>query len=137
MRFLFLSLFLLLPLHVSSDDKLSGTIIGTEASVDYSTGSVSTTVNNRECAFDGDFDTFLKDYYPNELKNKDIEVFFINNQKNLDKFITYTKRGYDIKIICQQLNLNLDCIKKLIFAANKKPIYSSFFKKYTEAKKTS
>ena len=29
----------------------------------------------------GDFDTFLKDYYPNELKNKDIEVFFINNQK--------------------------------------------------------
>ena len=62
MRFLFLSLILLLPLYVFSDEKLSGTIIGTEASVDYSTGSVSTTVNNRECAFDGDFDTFFASF---------------------------------------------------------------------------
>ena len=62
MRFLLLSFILLLPLYVFSDEKLSGTIIGTEVSVDYSTGSVSTTINNRECAFDGDFDTFFASF---------------------------------------------------------------------------
>jgi len=63
--FLRLSLFvsaLLFPLFVFSDEKLSGTIIGTEASVDYSTGSVSTSVNNRDCAFDGNFDTFFASF---------------------------------------------------------------------------
>ena len=62
MRLILLSFILLIPLPVLSDKKLSGTIIGTEASVDYSSGSVSTTVNNRECAFDGDLNTFFATY---------------------------------------------------------------------------
>ena len=51
----------------------------------------------------GDFDTFLKDYYPNELKNKDIEVFFINNRENLNDFLDYITIGYNIKSASQRL----------------------------------
>ncbi len=61
-RLLLLSFIFLIPIPVFSDEKLSGTIIGTEASVDYSSGSVSSTVNNRECAFDGDLNTFFATY---------------------------------------------------------------------------
>lgn len=43
-------------------EKLSGTVIGTEYSVDYSTGTSSTTVNTREAAFDGDLNTFFASY---------------------------------------------------------------------------
>ncbi len=43
-----------------ADDRLTGTVIGTTESVDYSnTGSPSTTVNTRENAFDGDLTTFF------------------------------------------------------------------------------
>ncbi len=43
-----------------ADDKLTGTVIGTEQSVDYSnTGSPSATVNTRYMAFDGDLNTFF------------------------------------------------------------------------------
>ena len=42
--------------------KLSGGVIGTERSVDYSTGSASITVNGRYNAFDGSFDTFFASY---------------------------------------------------------------------------
>lgn len=43
-----------------ADDRLTGTVIGTTESVDYSnTGSPSTTVNTRENAFDGDTNTFF------------------------------------------------------------------------------
>ncbi len=50
--------------HIPSEKSrlLSGTIIGTKTSVDYSTGSVSATVNGRECAFDGDLSTFFASY---------------------------------------------------------------------------
>jgi len=41
---------------------LHGTVIGTAASVDYSTGSMSTTVNTRECAFDGNLSTYYASY---------------------------------------------------------------------------
>lgn len=41
---------------------LTGRIIGTERSVDYSTGQVSTTVNSRENVFDGDFTTYFASY---------------------------------------------------------------------------
>lgn len=46
----------------ADDQRLTGTVIGTEASVDYNTGAVSSTVNNRECAFDGDIDTYFASY---------------------------------------------------------------------------
>ena len=57
-----------LPHDVESSEKagegtlLSGTIIGTRTSVDYSTGSVSVSVNKREEAFDGDLNTFFASY---------------------------------------------------------------------------
>ena len=44
------------------DAKLSGTVIGTEKSVDYGTNAASTTVNTRERAFDGDLDTYFAAY---------------------------------------------------------------------------
>lgn len=42
--------------------KLEGTIIGTEKSVDYGNGMSSTTVNTRQNAFDGNYDTFFASY---------------------------------------------------------------------------
>lgn len=42
--------------------KLTGTVIGTEYSVDYTTGAQSTTVNTAACAFDGNLDTFFASY---------------------------------------------------------------------------
>ena len=41
---------------------LSGEIIGTAETIDYSTGKKSTTVNTVQNAFDGDFDTFFASY---------------------------------------------------------------------------
>ena len=54
------ALLLLMPtMWAMADDsyKLSGTVIGTAESVDYSTSQKSTTVNTREMAFDGDLNT--------------------------------------------------------------------------------
>ena len=46
-----------------ADDKLTGTVIGTLESVDYSnTSAPSLTVNTRDCAFDGDLKTFFASY---------------------------------------------------------------------------
>lgn len=42
--------------------KLSGTIIGTAYSVDYSSGQKSTTINTRHNVFDGDFETYFASY---------------------------------------------------------------------------
>ena len=44
------------------DAKLLGTVIGTEKSVDYGTNTASTTVNTRECAFDGNLNTYFAAY---------------------------------------------------------------------------
>lgn len=44
---------------VADDQKLTGTVIGTTESVDYSYSRKSTTVNTREMAFDGDLNTFF------------------------------------------------------------------------------
>ena len=44
------------------DSKLSGAVIGTEESVDYGTNAASTTVNTRECAFDGNLNTYFAAY---------------------------------------------------------------------------
>ena len=44
------------------DPKLSGTIIGTTMFVNYSNNQASTTINTRECAFDGDLTTYLATY---------------------------------------------------------------------------
>ncbi len=41
---------------------LKGTVIGTQTSVDYATGSSSMLVNTRAMAFDGKFDTFFASY---------------------------------------------------------------------------
>lgn len=53
---------LLMPLSSIAADKLTGTIIGTEYSYDYSRGQRSTTVNTRNDAFDGNLDTFFASY---------------------------------------------------------------------------
>ena len=46
--------------RVAADDgKLTGTVIGTTLSVDYSSGQSTQTVNTREQAFDGKLDTFF------------------------------------------------------------------------------
>ncbi len=45
-----------------ADSKLSGTIIGTAMFVNYDNNQASTTVNTRECAFDGDLTTYLATY---------------------------------------------------------------------------
>ena len=59
-----LILLLLMPCFtLSAQDKLlSGTVIGTAVSVDYSTGQASTTVNTAADAFDGDLNTFFASY---------------------------------------------------------------------------
>lgn len=48
--------------QVSADDQLTGTVIGTRNSVDYSTSAKSTTVNTCADAFDGNLDTFFASY---------------------------------------------------------------------------
>ena len=50
-----------LPISMTAADKLSGTPIGS-TSVDYSTGTESTTVNTVANAFDGRLDTFFASY---------------------------------------------------------------------------
>lgn len=44
------------------DLKLSGTVIGTLTSVDYGSNTPSTKVNTRECAFDGNLNTYFAAY---------------------------------------------------------------------------
>lgn len=55
---------LMMPLQQAKadDEKLSGTVIGTTESVDYTTSRKSTTVNTREMAFDGNLSTFFASY---------------------------------------------------------------------------
>ncbi|MBR5325064.1 MAG: hypothetical protein IKU49_01075, partial [Prevotella sp.] len=47
---------------VSADDLLTGQVIGTEVSVDYSTNGRTTEVNTCKDAFDGDLNTFFASY---------------------------------------------------------------------------
>ena len=58
----FLSIFFGVCPIKGQDAKLSGTVIGTEKSVDYGTNTASTTVNTCECAFDGNLDTYFAAY---------------------------------------------------------------------------
>jgi len=58
----FLSIFFCVCPTKGQDAKLSGTVIGTEKSVDYSSNTASTTVNTRECAFDGNLSTYFAAY---------------------------------------------------------------------------
>ena len=46
----------------AQDTLLTGSVIGTEESVDYETGEASTTVNTAADAFDGDLSTFFASY---------------------------------------------------------------------------
>ncbi len=65
MRHIILLLLLMAPsLSAIADDgkKLTGTVIGTEISVDYTTLKESTTANTREMAFDGDLNTCFASY---------------------------------------------------------------------------
>ncbi|MCM1034358.1 MAG: CotH kinase family protein [Paludibacter sp.] len=52
--------FSLMPLP--AQDKLTGTVIGTQQSVDYATGAVSTTINTAAMAHDGDLSTYFASY---------------------------------------------------------------------------
>ena len=51
----------LLPIKAQNPSKLTGTPIGS-TSVDYTTGSPSTTANTPQCAFDGDLKSFYASY---------------------------------------------------------------------------
>ena len=51
----------LLPIKAQQPSKLTGTPIGS-TSVDYTTGSPSTTANTPQCAFDGDLNSFYASY---------------------------------------------------------------------------
>lgn len=64
MRGIALMIALLLPWTVwaQRSAKLTGEVIGTTLSVDYTTNRQSTTVNTRECAFDGDLTTYFASY---------------------------------------------------------------------------
>lgn len=60
MRLLLVFLLFLLPTWVDAEDeKLSGRVIGTLETVDYTTFNESTTVNTRDMAFDGKLNTFF------------------------------------------------------------------------------
>ncbi len=48
--------------NAQESKKLSGEVIGTEYSVDYSNGQASTTVNTKNNAFDGDLSTYFASY---------------------------------------------------------------------------
>ena len=62
LRLLLLLLSVILCASVSADDLLTGQVIGTEISVDYSTNGRTTTVNTCKDAFDGDLNTFFASY---------------------------------------------------------------------------
>ena len=51
-----------LPGARAQDALLTGTVIGTKQSVDYSNGQASTTVNTAANAFDGNISTFFASY---------------------------------------------------------------------------
>lgn len=58
-----LLLFTFLTVNAAKNKELlTGRVIGTELSVDYSSGKSSTTVNTKECAFDGDLSTYFASY---------------------------------------------------------------------------
>ncbi len=60
MRLLFVFFLFLLPTWMEAEDeKLSGRVIGTLETVDYTTFNKSTTVNTRDMAFDGKLNTFF------------------------------------------------------------------------------
>lgn len=60
MRLVLFALLALATLEASADDKLMGTVIGTRECVDYNnTSKMTTTVNTRTNAFDGDLNTFF------------------------------------------------------------------------------
>ena len=61
-KYLLLALASVLPIGAMASDKLTGTVIGTEYSYDYSRGQRSTTVNTKDDAFDGNLDTFFASY---------------------------------------------------------------------------
>ena len=52
-------LLLALTQNAFADGKLTGVVIGTQESVDYQTNTMSTTVNTRDNAFDGDLNSYF------------------------------------------------------------------------------
>ena len=58
----FCTLFVTLLLFAQTSILLNGTIIGTQLSVDYSTGNPSTTVNTIQNVFDNNYETFFASY---------------------------------------------------------------------------
>ena len=61
-RFILLSTMAFQISGAFADEKLTGTVIGTPESVDYSNNSKSTTINTCVNAFDGDLNTFFASY---------------------------------------------------------------------------
>lgn len=59
MKVFALLLSLVLPLSVPAQTKLTGTVIGNTTGYDYDTSASSSSVNTRDAAFDGSFDTFF------------------------------------------------------------------------------
>ena len=66
MRLVFLLMMILTTLGVHADDqKLTGKVIGTKETVDYTTFNKSTTINTCAMAFDGNLDTFFASWERN------------------------------------------------------------------------
>lgn len=60
--FLFCLLNIALCVNAQTSQKLTGTVIGTQYSIDYNSGNRSTTVNTKDKAFDGDLNTYFASY---------------------------------------------------------------------------
>ena len=63
---IFFLLFSSLSLFAQTPEKLTGTVIGTKTSVDYTNNQQSTTVNTIANCFDGDFSTYFAAYQRDE-----------------------------------------------------------------------
>ena len=61
-RLILLAMTIVCCMQGQADDQLTGTVIGTQYAVDYSTNARTTTVNTCANAFDGDLDTFFASF---------------------------------------------------------------------------
>jgi len=61
-RFFLFSVVIFQMMEVCAEIKLTGTVIGTEESVDYKSGAKTTTINTCADVFDGNLETFFASY---------------------------------------------------------------------------
>ena len=61
-RFFLFSVVIFQMIEVCAENKLTGTVIGTEESVDYKSGAKTTIINTYADVFDGNLETFFASY---------------------------------------------------------------------------